>query len=619
MRRSLAFIFYSIGFLFGAEAYSQNKGEADSLRAMIAARSDMSDTMLISIYRKLIAKSSNPDEVIFYSKELISTSSGSYVEEEISAYNLLGVSYRKKGELETALQFLFNSADLANKNDLFSLSAKAYLEIGTTYQINSDVKNALLYQNKAIAIFRELDKDQELAINLLNTGFSYYLIKSYDTALLYYNEAGPLFDSVGLTIGKAYTIGNRALVYWKTGKTSKAEIDLKNAINMLLPLGDQFGMADYHNQLGNLYLEQGKINEAIYHLQKGLEMALEMDLKEQIRDASLLLSQLNSSQGNYKGAFDYHEQYVAYKDSIENSEQTKKMADLRTEFEVNLREKEIDSLEKEKALQQTYIIIAVILFFFALIVLLYFRQRFRTTKLLAEAERTQHGIKVQDLLKTQETKALQAMVQGKEEERRHLAKEIHNHLGTLLATVKVNLNGMELEDESKQHRIVNLVDRACQDVRNISHELNMGVSDNFGLVPALKELVAHLQKSNEIKVEFTTSLVGIHIESQNEILAYRIIQELVSNVLKHAHATKLSISLTGFEEEGIVNIIVQDNGKGFDPKALDKSAKGIGLDSLQEMVETIEGEMSIDSNSQSGTTISIDLPVISREISIEEP
>ena len=178
---------------------------------------------------------------------------------------------------------------------------------------------------------------------------------------------------------------------------------------------------------------------------------------------------------------------------------------------------------------------------------------------------------------------------------------------------------MDLGDESRQHRIVNLVDRACQDVRNISHELNMGVSENFGLVPALKELVSHLQKSNSIGVEFTHSLQGILIESQNEILAYRIVQELVSNVLKHANASKLTISLTGFDEEGIVNIMVHDNGKGFNPKALTKTTKGIGLDSLQEMVDTIEGEMSIDSNEQSGTTISIDLPVISREISIEEP
>lgn len=614
---SRLFFIAILSFLLLSSGYSQDEKVVDSLK-LVLRQNRADDSVRSAVYFRIMQLSGNPEVRINYADSLFSMGleNDSLI---LIAYTEKGVAYRMKGELETALQFLFKGADIANKNGFTDLEAEAYLEIGTIYQQNSDLKNAFTYQNKAIQIFRLLDKKQELAINLLNTGFSYYLSQRYDTALVYYNEAEPLFDSVGLTIGKAYAIGNRALVYWKTNSIARAETDLLSAIDMLLPLGDQFGMADYHNQLGNLYLEQGKVNKSIYHLQIGLDMALEMDLKEQIRDASLLLSQLNSSQGNYEKAFEYHEQYVAYKDSIENSQQTKKMADLRTEFEVNLREKEIDALEKEKALQQTYIATAVILFLLAVFLLLYFRQRFRNTKLMAEAERTQHGIKVQDLLKSQETKALQAMVQGKEEERRHLAKEIHNHLGTLLATVKVNLNGMELEDESKQHRIVNLVDRACQDVRNISHELNMGVSENFGLVPALKELVLHLQKSNEIKVEFTTSLVGIHIESQNEILAYRIVQELVSNVLKHANATKLTISLTGFDEEGIVNIMVQDNGKGFEPNALTKSTKGIGLDSLQEMVETIEGEMSIDSNALSGTTISVDLPVISREISIEEP
>ncbi|WP_421764074.1 tetratricopeptide repeat-containing sensor histidine kinase [Ekhidna sp.] len=605
-------LFASLNFLC-----AQNQSRVDSLKSIIK-ETDIDDEIRIDALHSIIQLSSDPNEVIKYSDSLL------YFRDLrnsriIDAYTAKGVAYRMQGELKTALLNLFKSAELANENDLDDLAAEAYLEIGITYRQNSDFTNALVYQNKAIDIFRKLNKKQELAINLLNTGYAYYSMQLYDTALLYYNEAAPLFDTVGLTIGKAYSIGNRALVLWKTGKIEKAEKDLLTAIDMLKPLGDQFGMADYHNQLGNLYLEQGRIPQAIDHLNRGLRMAKEMDLKEQIRDASLLLSRLYSSNDEYEKALQNHQQYVAYKDSIENSEQTKKMADLRTDFEVNLREKEIDSLEKEKQLQQTYIIIAITLLLLALIILLYFRQRFKNTKLLAAADRTKHDVRVKDLLKSQETKALQAMVQGKEDERKHLAKEIHNHLGSLLATVKVNLNGMEIQDPIKQQKIVNLVDRACQDVRNISHELNMGVSENFGLVPALKELVDHLKQSNELKIELTTSINKVHIESQNEILVYRIVQELVSNVLKHANATKLSISLTGFEDEGIVNILVQDNGKGFNSKALIKDSKGIGLDSLEEMVEKMDGEMSIDSDMRSGTTVSIDLPVIKTELSIEEP
>ena len=201
------------------------------------------------------------------------------------------------------------------------------------------------------------------------------------------------------------------------------------------------------------------------------------------------------------------------------------------------------------------------------------------------------------------------MVQGKEEERRHLAKELHNHLGSLLATVKVNLNGLRSKDQSKYQTILQLVDQATQDVRNISHELNMGVSEDFGLQPALKELVSHLRKANQLQVQLSISLEAILMDVQSEILIYRIVQELVSNVLKHAEASHLSISLTGIEEGNLVNIIVEDNGKGFSLGKKKQSSDGMGLSSLEQMVSQLDGDMHIENAPEGGTMINIDLPV----------
>lgn len=597
-------------FLLANELTGQRLTYTDSLKNRLEiGEYSSSDKEYLSILSQLAIYSPTPDESLKYADILLDIGfSAEYSSLFVKAYQAKGVAHRMKGNLDQALNNLLESAELALDHQEFDLLAEAYLEIGTTYSSNDDLKNALTYENKAIALFRQLNKKQELAINLLNTGYSYYSMDQYDTALLYYTEAGPIFDSLRFTIGQAYTLGNQALILWKTGKTKMAERDLLHAIDMLIPLGDQYGMADYHNQLGNLYLESDLRVKAIFHLKRGLEIALNIDLKEQIRDASLLLSQLYADQVYFDSAYIYHQQYVTFKDSIENSEQTKKMADFRTAFEVNLREKEIDTLEQEKKLQQTYVVITIILLVLSLVVILYFRQRFRNTQLLTIAERKEHDDKIKDLLKTQETKALQAMVQGKEEERRHLAKELHNHLGSLLATIKVNLNGLESKDEAKQEKITGLVDQACQDVRNLSHELYMGVSENFGLIPALKELTSHLQRSNGLQVMFSASLDIVILDSHNEILIYRIVQELVSNVLKHARATKLTISLTGFEEGNLVNILVEDNGKGFNSEKLKRESNGIGLDSLTEMIQKLDGEIQIDSSFKSGTTVSVDIP-----------
>ncbi|HAA11258.1 MAG TPA: hypothetical protein DCE41_05970 [Cytophagales bacterium] len=587
-------------------AAAQDQPLADSLKSMLA-QTDLDDEMRILVLDDLIVSLSNPDSVIWYAKLLLEQEGlpDSYA---MQAYQSLGVGYRKTGDLGKSLDALFTSAELALATDTKGFLAEAYIEIGATYSSNDDITNALRYNYKAIALFKQLRKPRAQSINLLNVGYFHYIQATYDSALYYYGIAEPIFDSLNFTIGRAYLYGNRALVYAKTGELVIAEQDLLRAIDMLEPIGDRYGMADYHNQLGNVYRGQGKIQQAIFHLEKGLGLAKPLDLKEQIRDASLALSEILAQQGAFDRALAYHQQYVTIKDSIANNEQTQRMADFRTEFEVNLRESEIANLEKEKQLQQIYVITAIILFVLAVVVLLYFRQRFRTARFVAATQQKEYDAEINTLLKTQETEALQAMVQGKEDERKKLAKELHNHLGVLLATAKVNLHGLESPDTTKHQTVVNLVEQACQDVRNLSHEMNMGISENFGLASAVKELVAHLQKSKEIQIAFSASLDTVMVDAKSEIVIYRIVQELISNVLKHAKASKLSISLTGYEEENLVNIMVEDNGVGFDPQALDPGNTGIGLDSLHDMVSTMEGEMSIDSRPGVGTTINIDFP-----------
>ena len=127
----------------------------------------------------------------------------------------------------------------------------------------------------------------------------------------------------------------------------------------------------------------------------------------------------------------------------------------------------------------------------------------------------------------------------------------------------------------------------------------------------MKELTDQLHQSGELKVEFKTAVCADQLDSKCEIDIYRIVQELVSNVLKHAQATKLSVSLTCFEEEELINIMVQDNGRGFDRnQVVERDSTGIGLSSLEKMVTRQLGDLSIDSNQKSGTTISIDLPLV---------
>lgn len=605
--RALCFLLFFISQL----AISQNQVRADSLKKQLTDNHTLSAFSKMVIYARISEHSSSPDEVLLYADKLLDLAVKKNNDEYIIvAHHCKGVGFRLKGNLQMALKNLFKSASLAIEYKENRHLIDSYLEIANTYSLNNDFQNALVYNKKAIEIIRVHGNDEQLAINLLNTGYNYYTLNKLDSALLLYNEAEPIFDSIGLKIGKAYTIGNSALVYWKKGDYANGERGLLNAIKMLYELGDNYGMADYYNQLGRLYSEKGYTGKAIEHTAKALSIAKDLKLKEQIRDASLLLSELYKGKKDFEKAYGFQKQFITYKDSIENTEATKKIANLRTEFEVSKREKKIVLLEKNQLLNRIYIIIVISLLVIAVLMLLYFRQRFKNSRLTAANELKEHDEKIRNLLAAFETKTLQSMVRGQENERKRLALELHNHFGSLLATIKVNLNAIEENAIPNYTTLATLIDRACTDIRNFSHSLNMGISDNFGLVPAVKELTLHLQQVNGLQVEFSASMCQEQMGAENEIIIYRIVQELVSNVLKHSEATKLSILLTCFEDENLVNIIVQDNGKGFDAEKDEKDNFGMGLKSLKEMITDLHGEIRFDSNPASGTTVNIDLPII---------
>ncbi|HAP60307.1 MAG TPA: hypothetical protein DCR93_12710, partial [Cytophagales bacterium] len=177
------------------------------------------------------------------------------------------------------------------------------------------------------------------------------------------------------------------------------------------------------------------------------------------------------------------------------------------------------------------------------------------------------------------------------------------------AALKVNLRGAALPDAEQKGSLLTLVDQVSNDVRNLSHSLHAGMENTFQLVPALEQLRDTLNQSGNLTVELVVSLIRQDTLSVKQRMAlYRMVQELVSNVLKHAEATELSIQLTEFDDENLLNILVQDNGKGFDPTAALTRNDGLGMVGLRDRVKDLGGELDIDSSPAHGTTVIVDIP-----------
>ena len=203
---------------------------------------------------------------------------------------------------------------------------------------------------------------------------------------------------------------------------------------------------------------------------------------------------------------------------------------------------------------------------------------------------------------------MNAMIEGQESERIRIAKDLHDGLGGLLSTVKAHFSNIQAEIkriESLQiyDRAQEMMDEACDEVRRISHNLMPNTLRLEGLSSAVEILGSEMSEAHQItiNVEVPDSISSMS-ESQG-VFIYRIIQEGLNNVIKHAEAKEVLVQLSETADE--FHCIIEDDGKGFDPLMI---KSGLGLKSIQSRVNYLEGSLDIDTRIDVGTTISFHIP-----------
>ena len=182
----------------------------------------------------------------------------------------------------------------------------------------------------------------------------------------------------------------------------------------------------------------------------------------------------------------------------------------------------------------------------------------------------------------------------------------------MLSAIKLQFSAMEdrmvrMEErqDGKYALVFSLIDEAVSEVRRVSHDMVHSNLVRFGLHGALKELCTALDVPGKMHVELSVFGLAERMDAKLEIAAYRMVQEAVGNVLKHAKASCISISVT--KGAAMVNIIVEDDGVGFEASAI---KEGLGMGNLRERAAVFNGVVVVDSHPGHGTTVSIDLPLV---------
>ncbi|HTF17804.1 MAG TPA: sensor histidine kinase [Chryseolinea sp.] len=213
------------------------------------------------------------------------------------------------------------------------------------------------------------------------------------------------------------------------------------------------------------------------------------------------------------------------------------------------------------------------------------------------------------LLQKQETKSTYAVLEAQELERKRIAEDLHDRLGSRLVAVKLHFHAFKNNPVNNQESFAvgsELLDGAVDEVREISHNLISGVLSKFGLVAALHDLKNALESTKELRVDIHVHHFDERIELVIEATIYRIVQELISNILKHSNATEVTIQLTKYGSD--VLVIVEDNGIGFDVSSLNGKS-GIGIKNIHSRINKLKGKVTIDSFPMQGTVVTIEIPL----------
>jgi len=263
--------------------------------------------------------------------------------------------------------------------------------------------------------------------------------------------------------------------------------------------------------------------------------------------------------------------------------------------------------DRRKSIQRNALIGATALLV-AIALLLY--RSMRNRQRLARKEKELHNKQVDQLLAQQELKSINAMLEGQENERDRMGRDLHDRLGSMLGGIKANMAALEdrveaMRQDQQYQKVNRLLDQTVSELRQISHDMAAATLNRFGLEKALKDLRDTLHINGRLHVELNTFGLDQRLERSVEIALYRIVQELVSNVLKHAKASELTIGVT--RAPGRLSVVVSDNGVGFDAA---QPNDGMGLSNVRSRATALGASVQVDSTPGKGTTVSVECPVV---------
>jgi signal transduction histidine kinase len=546
----------------------------------------------------------------------------------IGAYNNIGSTYYNLGNYDKALENYFAAIKMqerltektGQKSDLYSMAA-SYDGIGGVLFAEKNYKKALEYYKKLLDAVQILKRKDKEVIALNSIGTVYMNLEKNDSSLYFHNKALSLAIQEADSINIASSLTDIGQIYSKAKEYDKAMQAMEKAYIILKTSNNKVWIGELLNDIGAILTEQKKYAESISYLKDAMNLLKQTGNKNKIKDIYYNLARAYEETGDYKNALESYKQQALYKDSLFNSDMLTRTADMQAKYETEKHEKEI-AAQKERIEEQRFqLIVLLVLAASAIIIILL------TSFLFYNRHRNKQKAMLDKMLLDEQKMRIKAIIDAQEEDRKRIAKDLHDSVGQLLFILKMNLEktGKEVESclsPSGMNNIketVKVLDEANIELRNIALKMMPRTLNETGISGAINDSLDKTLRHTAIKYNFETSTANKKLDEFIEIGVFRIFQEILSNIIKHAGATEINVQLHIAGTQLIV--IIENNGKEFNFDI--KTAKahipktgntGMGLLNIAIRAEALNGTVLYEASPTKGTITTIRVPIIKKNL-----
>jgi signal transduction histidine kinase/Flp pilus assembly protein TadD len=461
--------------------------------------------------------------------------------------------------------------------------------IANTYLQQNALEKALETTQKAIQIQNRKKLEKDLLVSYNRLGLIYNAMGNYEKAIKEYEKSLNISKNLN-SPHTPYIHANIAdcfqnLEQYKKALTHSIKFyELKDSINSLeYKLKTEELLTQYETEKKDKEIKLLKKNKALREIQREKEIAI---YEQELLNKSL------------------REQEIKY----EVLERDKKIDLLNKDKELqkaNIENQE-NELKRQSTIKNIVIISSISVLIPVIVLLIVYRQKMKSKELLAEKTEEVNQQKTLELIREFEIKTIRAQIEGQENEKQRIAKELHDGIAGGLAAIKMNLQSMNdgAMEKQKMKRLMKEVDEIYKEVRTISHNLTPPGMLKHSFSDFIKKYLSDTAEISPFELEyiFHNEQILNKLDDNLKVEIYRILQELITNIIKHANTEFVEIQFMADYHN--INLIVEDKGKGFD--TVEKS-NGLGLQNIKSRIKALNGNINIDSVKGRGTIINVDI------------